>query len=78
MDDPEKDWEKVIRSNEAKIELFGLNAIRHVCRGKNAELPPKNEIPTVNHRGGNIMLWGCFSLKGTDRLVYIKRMNRFV
>ncbi len=27
-----------------------------------------NTIPTVNHGGGNIMLWGCFSAKGTGGL----------
>ncbi len=28
------------------------------------EYNPKNNIPTVKHGGGNIMLWGCFSAKG--------------
>uniref|UniRef100_A0AAY5JYP5 Tc1-like transposase DDE domain-containing protein n=1 Tax=Esox lucius TaxID=8010 RepID=A0AAY5JYP5_ESOLU len=28
----------------------------------------KNTIPTVNHGGRNIILWGCFSAKGTGRL----------
>ncbi len=31
----------------------------------------KNNIPTVKHGGGNIMLWGCFSAKGTGELLRI-------
>ncbi len=47
-----------------------------VWRRKNAELHPKNTIPTVKHGGGNIMLWGCFSAKGPGRLICVKeRMN---
>ncbi len=33
---------------------------------------PKNTIPTVKHGGGNIMLLGCFSAKGTGQLHRIK------
>jgi len=39
-------------------------------------LHPKNTIPTVKHGGGNIMLWGCFSAKGTGKLICAEgRMN---
>ncbi len=76
LDDPEEDWENVIWSDETKIELFDKNSTCRVWRRKNAELHPKNTIPTVKHGGGNIMLWGCFSAKGPGRLICVKeRMN---
>ena len=51
-------------SDETKIELFGINSTR-VWRERKAEYTPKNTIPTVKHGGGNLILWGCFSAKGT-------------
>ncbi|KAK3567122.1 hypothetical protein QTP86_010083 [Hemibagrus guttatus] len=75
LDDPEEDWENVIWTDETKIDLFGKNSTCRVWRRKNAELHPKNTIPTVKHGGGN-MLWGCFSAKGPGRLIRVKeRMN---
>ena len=56
---------KILWSDETKIEDFGLNAKRHVCR-------KLGTISTVKHGGGSSMLWGCFSV----RLVRIKgKMN---
>ena len=61
---------KILWSDETKIELFGLNAKRHVWR-------KPDTIPTVKHGGGSIMLWGYISAEGTGRLVRIKgKMNR--
>ena len=76
LDDREDAWEKVMWSDETKIELFGINSTRRVWRKRNAEYNPKNTIPTVKHGGENLMLWRCFSVKGTGRLHRIKgRMN---
>jgi hypothetical protein len=36
----------------------------------------KNTIPTVKHRGGSIMLWGCFAAKGTGALHKIDGIMR--
>ncbi|KAG2466803.1 TCB1 transposase, partial [Polypterus senegalus] len=63
---------KIFRSDETKIELFGVNARRHVWRKPGTTHHQANTIPTVKHGDGSIMLWGCFSAAGTGRLVRIK------
>ena len=50
--------DKIIWSDDTKIELFGLNAKLHVWR-------KPGTIPTVKHGGGSIMLLGCSSAAGT-------------
>ncbi|KAL0190438.1 hypothetical protein M9458_013136, partial [Cirrhinus mrigala] len=72
LNDSEENWVKVLWSDETKIKLFGINSTRRVWRRRNAAYDPKNTIPTVKHGGENIMLWGCFSAKGTGQLQSIK------
>ncbi|KAG2458162.1 TC1A transposase, partial [Polypterus senegalus] len=63
---------KILWSDETKIELFGVNARCHVWRKPGTAHHQANTIPTVKHGGGSIMLWGCFIVAGTGRLVRIK------
>ena len=44
---------KILWSDEIKIELFGLKDMRHDWR-------KPGTIPTVQRDGGSIMLWGGF------------------
>ncbi|KAI3364120.1 hypothetical protein L3Q82_010795 [Scortum barcoo] len=56
--------------NIAPRIIWALKPLDHGER--NAELHPKNTIPTVKHGGGDITLWGCFSAKGPGRLIRVK------
>ena len=61
-------WEKVLWTDETKIELFGHNYWNHVRRKDGEDYSPKNTVPTVKFGGGSIMIWGCFSVKGVDKI----------
>jgi hypothetical protein len=56
---------KILWSDETKIEIFGLNAKHHVWR-------KPGTVPTVKHGSGSIMHWVCFSVAGYWRLVRIE------
>ena len=58
---------KILWSDETKIEHFGLNAKRHIWR-------KPGTIPMVKHGGGSIMLWERFSEGRLDRTE--GKMNR--
>uniref|UniRef100_A0A3Q3SGG7 Tc1-like transposase DDE domain-containing protein n=1 Tax=Mastacembelus armatus TaxID=205130 RepID=A0A3Q3SGG7_9TELE len=76
MKDSQTMRNKILWSDETKIELFGVNSKRYVWRKPGTAHHLSNTIPTVKHGGGSIMLWGCFSAAGTGRLVAIEgKMN---
>ena len=64
--DPAAMWEKVLWSDETKIELFGQNSKRYVWRKPNTAHASRHTIPTVKYGGGS------FSSAGTGHLVKIE------
>ena len=70
--DSETMWQKVLWSDETKMEIFGLNAKCYIWGKPSTTHHPKNTIPTVKHGGGSIMLWGCSSSAATGALVRIE------
>ena len=61
-------WERVLWTDETKIELFGHNYRNPVWRKDGKVYSPKSTVQTVKFGGGNIMIWGCFSAKGVGKI----------
>ena len=68
------DWNRVLWSDETKIELFGhVRHCQHVWRQKRDAYKEKHLIPTVQIYAlvDHWCLWGCFTASGPGALVKI-------
>lgn len=61
--------------NQKKLKwnFFVKSPTCRFWKRKNAELHPKDSIPTVKHGNGNIMPLGCFSAKRPEQLIRVKK-----
>ena len=55
--------ERVLRTDETKIELFSHNYRNHVWRKDDETNWLKNTVPTVKFGGGSILIWDFFNEK---------------
>ncbi len=65
-------WNHVLGSDETKINLFGSDGVKRVCRQPGEEHKNKCVLPTVKHGGGSVMVWGYMSATGTGELQFIE------
>lgn len=57
----------VVRLDQ-NVYFLGSTQLNSPClEDKEHRVQPKEQLPTVSHAGGNIILWGCFSAKGVGR-----------
>ncbi len=62
----------VLWSDETKVNLFDSDGVQHVWRRPGEEYQENCALPTVKHAGGSIMVWGCMSAAGTEKLRFIE------
>ncbi len=65
-------WNRVLWSDETKINLFGSDGVKHVWWQPGEEYKDKCVLPTVKHVVGSVMVWGCMSAAGTGELQFIE------
>ncbi len=65
-------WNHVLWSDETKINLFGSDGVKRVCRQPGEEYKYKCVLNTVKYGGGSVMVWGCMSAAGTGELLCIE------
>lgn len=60
----EKDWEKVIFSDETRVNFLGSDGNKYSWRRPNAPLRDCDVRSSRLFGGGGVMVWGCFGFKG--------------
>lgn len=50
--------------------------VAFVWRKKGEAFNPENTVPTVKHRGGSVVLWGCCGTSGTGNLVQVHGVRK--
>ena len=64
-------WERVLWTDETKIELLTHNYRNNVWRKDGETYSPKNTVLTVKFGGGSIIFWECFSAPDVSKISVI-------
>lgn len=66
------DWNRVIWSDETKVNRFGSDGRLWCWKSKGEKLSDRTIQPTIKHGGGSIMVWGCMTAHGAGYLSKIE------
>ena len=67
-----EEWERVIWSDETKINRIGSDGEQWVWKQVVEELIEREVQGTVKFGGGNIMVWGCMGWNGVEELAEVE------
>lgn len=75
----DRDWAKVIFSDESNFEVLNRKSRVFVKRFKSEKYHPKFCVPRVQKGGGSVGIWGCMSYEGVGCCsLYSERINQFI
>uniref|UniRef100_A0A4W6D530 Tc1-like transposase DDE domain-containing protein n=1 Tax=Lates calcarifer TaxID=8187 RepID=A0A4W6D530_LATCA len=63
-----RNWKKILWSDESSFQLYPPPDNVRVHRRPGEALSPACTVPTVQHGGDSIMVWGCMSAAGVGHL----------
>lgn len=69
------DWQKIIFSDEASVEIGGRSRTTIVWRMKGDRYKPQFTVPTFRSGRKSIMVWACFAGGEKGPLVFMKERN---
>ena len=58
-----------------RSNLFGLYGKVVIWRTPREDFDRKCTTPTIKHSGGSVMIWGCFSRQGVEKLRVLDRIK---
>jgi len=59
-----EDWGRVVWSDETKINRLGSDGRQWIWKKPGTQLKKQHVKSTVKFSGGNLMMWGCMTVKG--------------
>uniref|UniRef100_A0A8C5M9G9 Transposase n=1 Tax=Leptobrachium leishanense TaxID=445787 RepID=A0A8C5M9G9_9ANUR len=68
---PSQFWNKILWTDETKINLYQSDGKRRVWRRKGTAHDPKHTTSSVKLGGGSVMAWAFMAANGTGSLVFI-------